>query len=186
MQNIDLGSFQAKTLPPTWPKGLLTFALVIFLVALGAYFGLNYWNDLEKTELASVEEEFQNIRAAFPLEREKEAILFEKRLNVLTAILENHVYFSRLISALEELTHPEVYYTSFDFELEKNMIALEGVAENQKTFSEAVNGLINNPEKIQGVSVNNMKVAQNDNVNFSLYLFIQPDLLKYQPNDGNY
>ena len=51
MQNIDLGSLKSKKLPPTWPKGLLTFVLVIFLFAVATYFGLDYWNKTKEAEL---------------------------------------------------------------------------------------------------------------------------------------
>ena len=47
-------------------------------------------------------------------------------------------------------------------------------------FSEAVSGLVNNSDKIKAVVVKEMKIAQDENVSFSLYVFIQPSLLKYQ------
>ena len=180
MQNIDLKSLKPKELPPTWPKGLLTFVLVIFLFTVAAYFGLDYWNKTKEAELAVLEEEFQNIRSDFPLEKEREAILFEKKLNSLSNILTNHTYFSQALTVLEELTHPQIYYTNLDFSTDNNKFTLEGVAKNQMVFSEAVSGLVNNPDKIKVVVVKEMKVAQGENVSFSLDVFIQPSLLKYQ------
>jgi len=180
MQNIDLGSLKAKELPPTWPKGLLTFVLVIFLFTVAAYFGLDYWNKTKEAELAVLEEEFQNIRSDFPLQQEQEAILFEKKLNSLSNILTNHTYFSQALTVLEELTHPQVYYTNLDFSTDDDRFTLEGVAKNQMVFSEAVSGLVNNSDKIKAVVVKEMKITHGENVSFSLYVFIQPSLLKYQ------
>jgi len=180
MQNIDLKSLKPKELPPTWPKGLLTFVLVVFLFTVAAYFGLDYWNKTKEAELAVLEEEFQNIRSDFPLQQEQEAILFEKKLNSLSKILTNHTYFSQALTVLEELTHPQIYYTNLDFSTDDNKFTLEGVAKNQMVFSEAVSGLVNNSDKIKAVVVKEMKIAQDENVSFSLYVFIQPSLLKYQ------
>ena len=180
MQNIDLGSLKSKKLPPTWPKGLLTFVLVIFLFAVATYFGLDYWNKTKEAELVVLEEEFQNLRSDFPLQKEQEAILFEKKLNSLSKLLTDHTYFSQALTVLEELTHPQIYYTNLDFSTSDNKFTLEGVAKNQMVFSEAVSGLVNNSDKIKAVVVKEMKVVKGENVSFSLYVFIQPSLLKYQ------
>jgi len=180
MQNIDVESLKPKELPPTWPKGLLTFVLVAFLFAVVAYFGLDYWSKTKEAELAVLEEEFQKIRSDFPLQQEQEAILFEKKLNSLSNILTNHTYFSQALTVLEELTHPQIYYTNLDFSTDNNKFTLDGVAKNQMVFSEAVSGLVNNPDKIKVVVVKEMKTAQGENVSFSLDVFIQPSLLKYQ------
>jgi len=180
MQNINLESLKTKELPPTWPKGLLMFVLVIFIFAVAAYFGLDYWNKTKEAELSVLEEEFQNIRSDFPLQKEQEAILFEKKLNSLSKLLNNHIYFSQALTVLEELTHPQVYYTSLDFSTDDNRFILDGVAKNQMVFSEAVSGLVNNSDKIKAVAVKQMKSAKGENVAFSLYVFIQPNLLKYQ------
>lgn len=186
MRNLHLESLKPKELPPTWPKGLLVFVLIIFLFAVGAYFGLDYWNKNKETQLTVLEEEFQNIRDSFAVEQEKEVILFEKKLNSLSKLLANHTYFSKVLIALEELTHPQIYYTNLDFSTDKNILILEGVAKNQMVFSEAVSGLVNNPDKIKAVAVKNMKVTNEKNVAFSLDIFIQPILLKYQQDDGDY
>ncbi len=186
MRNLNLESLKPKELPPTWPKGLLIFALVAFLIAVGAYFGLDYWNKDKETQLTVLQEEFQGLRDSFALEQEREVILFEKKLNSLSKLLANHIYFSKALIALEELTHPQIYYTNLDFSTDKNILTLEGVAKNQMVFSEAVSGLVNNPDKIKAVAVNNMKIDKNKNVTFSLYVFIQPSLLKYQQDDRDY
>jgi len=180
MQNIDLESLKPKELPPTWPKGLLTFVFVIFLFTVAAYFGIDYWNKTKKAELAVLEEEFQNLRSDFPLQREQEAILFEKKINSLSKLLNDHTYFSQVLTILEELTHPQIYYTNLDFSTEKNMLTLEGIAKNQMVFSEEVSGLVNNSSKIKAVVVKDMKTTKSEYVSFSLDVFIQPSLLKYQ------
>jgi len=186
MQILDLESLKPKEIPPTWPKGLLTFTLVVFLIAVGAYFGLAYWNKDKEAQLTVLEEEFQGLRDSFALEQEKEVILFEKKLNSLSKLLTNHTYFSKVLLALEELTHPQIYYTNLDFSTDKNMLTLEGVAKNQMVFSEAVSGLVNNPDKIKAEALSDMKIDKNKNIAFSLYIFIQPSLLKYQQDDRDY
>ena len=54
-------SLKMKELPPTWPKGLLTFFIVILLFALGAYFGLNFWNQNEVSKLDILERVLEHL-----------------------------------------------------------------------------------------------------------------------------
>jgi len=61
MQNLDLESLKPKRLPPTWPKGLLTFVLIIFLFAVGAWLGLDYWNKNKEAQLTILEDEFYGV-----------------------------------------------------------------------------------------------------------------------------
>lgn len=180
MENLDVESLKPKQLPPTWPKGLLTFALIIFLFAGGVWLGLDYWNKNKESQLTVLEDEFQNLRDSFALEQEQEVVLFEKKLNNLSKLLTNHIYFSKVLNVLEQLTHPQIYYTNLDFSEEKNLLTIEGVAKNQRALSEAVSGLVNHPEEIKAVAVREMKLVKDKDLTFSLYVFIQPGLLKYQ------
>jgi hypothetical protein len=191
--SFDLESLKAKELPPTWPKGLLTFVVVIFLLTLGGYFALNYWNQNQVSKLNLLESEFLSIRNSFALEDEEEVILFEKKLKSLTLLLNNHIYFSNALMLLENLTHPDVYYTSLDFSTEKNVIDLNGIAKNQAVLSEAVSGLVNDSQRIKAVVVKSMqeereaggKDSKDKRVTFTLSVYLQPNVLKYQSNDGN-
>ncbi|MDD3491654.1 MAG: hypothetical protein PHG13_01710 [Candidatus Pacebacteria bacterium] len=178
-------SLKTKELPPTWPKGLLTFFIVIFLVVLGAYFGLNFWNQNQVSKLDILEDEFQNIRSSFSIDEEQKVVLFERKLNALNNLLNNHIYFSNILSLFEELTHPQVYYSRLDFSLNKNFISLNGVAKDQGILSEAINGLINNPEKVKAVVLKEMQIDLKNLVNFSYDIYFNPNVLKHQLNEGN-
>ncbi|MFA5360768.1 MAG: hypothetical protein WC320_02260 [Candidatus Paceibacterota bacterium] len=186
VDKFDQEFLKTKKLPPTWPKGLLTFVVIIFLVVLGGYFALNYWNQNQISKLDLLKSEFQSIRDSFALEDEQAVILFEKKINNLKELLTNHVYFSNVLALLESLTHPNVYYTGLDFALDKNLIELSGVAKNQVILSEAVSGLVNDSERIKAVVVKNMHSEDKDNkVTFSLSLYLQPNILKSKINDRN-
>jgi hypothetical protein len=58
---------------------------------------------------------------------------------------------------------------------------LEGVAKNQQILSEAINGFINDSKDIKMVIFRDMKVNDDDTMQFHLELSLQPPVLKYQP-----
>jgi len=180
-----LESLKTKELPPAWPKGLLSFVVIIFLLALGAYFGLNFWNQNQISKLSVLENEFQSIRDSFTVEEEQKVILFEKKLRALSNLLNNHIYFSNILALFEELTHPQLYYSKFDFSISKNFISLSGMAKNQGILSEAISGLINDSKRIKAVVLKEMQIDKKNLVSFSFDIYLQPNVLKYQLNEGN-
>ncbi|MGB9680843.1 MAG: hypothetical protein ACP5OX_01790 [Minisyncoccia bacterium] len=180
MANIDLGSLKQTNLPPTWPRGLFVFSLVIFLIVLIVFLALNYfWIVRQEQILNELQKKFQQIRSEFPLEKEEEVVLFEKRLNLLKSLLNQHPYFSKALLKLEEITHPQVYYTNFEYERISNTLTIQGVAKDQFIFSEAINGLVNHPEVIQVLVVKEMKTSADKSVTFSIDLVLNPNILKF-------
>jgi hypothetical protein len=180
MNQFDYDSLKTAKLPPAWPKGLLTFIFIIFLLASGTAFGLNYWNRIQESKFQKLETEFQTLRKTFLSEQEQEIAVFEKKITNLEKLLSNHIYFSNVLTLLEQITHPQVYYTSLDYSLDKNSLVLEGVAKNQQILSEAVNGFVNDSKDIEMVILRDMKVNNDNTVQFHLELLLQPQVLKYQ------
>jgi len=180
MNQFDYDSLKTTKLPPAWPKGLLTFVFIICLLTLGTALGLNYWNKIQSNKLQQAEQTFQTLRNGFSISDEQKIAIFEKKLNNLEKLLGSHIYFSHVLTLLEQTTHPQVYYTSLDYSLEKNSLVLEGVAKNQQILSEAVNGFVNDSKDIKMVILRDMKVNTDKTVQFHLELLLQPQVLKYQ------
>ncbi len=181
MNQFDYNSLKTTKLSSVWPRGLLNFVLIICLLALGTAFGLNYWNRIQENKLQQLETEFQTLRQSFPLSQEQEIAIFEEKIINLEKLLSNHIYFSNALTLLEQITHPQVYYTSLEYFLEKNSLVLEGTAKNQAVLSEAVNGFVNDSKDIKMVILRDMKVNTNNTVQFHLELLLQSQILKYQP-----
>ena len=180
MNQFDYDSSKTTKLPPAWPKGLLTFVFIIFLLASGTAFGLNYFNGIQDKKLETLNTQFQDLRATFPVSQEQEIAVFEKKLTNLEKLLSNHIYFSHVLALLEKTTHPQIYYTSLDYSLEKKSLVLEGVAKNQQILSEAVNGFVNDSKDIKMVILRDMKVNTDSTVQFHLELLLQSQVLQYQ------
>ncbi|NMB92538.1 MAG: PilN domain-containing protein [Parcubacteria group bacterium] len=180
MNQIGYEFFNTKKLPPTWPRGLLTFILIVTLLVIGIAIGLNYYNKLQTNKLEKLTKEFDTLRLEFPLEQEKEIAAFEKRISNLTDLLNNHVYFSNVLNILEKITHPQIYYMTLDYTVDKNAITLSGIAKNQEILSEAINGLVNDPQDIKTVILKNIKTNTDKTVNFNIELLLNSQVLKYQ------
>lgn len=181
MANIDLESLKQTKLPPSWPRGLFIFSLTVFLIVLCVFLGLNYfWIARQEKVLAELQKKFKQLRSEFPLEKEEEVIIFEKRLNLLKSLLNQHPYLSKALLKLEEITHPQVYYTNFEYQRDSNSLRLQGIAKDQYIFSEAVNGLVNHPEVVQTVIVKDMKTLTDRSVHFNIELIFNSNIFKFE------
>jgi len=180
VNNINLDSLTPQKLPPTWPRGLLTFILIIFLLVGGGELGMRFWNNRQQAKVDALNQELQTFREGFPSQQQEEITLFEKKINLLKQLLANHVYFSQDLTTLEELTHPQVYYSSLIFSPAKNALALQGIAKTQNVLSEMLSGLVNNPQEVKMIVFHQAKINENKSVDFSLDLYFQPDILHYR------
>lgn len=178
MPQFEYANLTPNKLPPAWPKGLLIFTLIIFIFILGSNFGLKIYTQIKLSELNSINKNINDIRNTFPKEDEARIALFEKKLSTLNTLLNNHIYFSKIIKFLETYTHPNVYYTNVNFDLDSRTLKLEGVASNQEVASEAINGFANNSSDVQTIIVRNIKINDDQTANFNIDLILQPTLFK--------
>lgn len=186
MNGSEINVLKESKAIPTWPKGLFTFSLVIFLIVLGIWAGLNfYWLERQHNRLNELNAQFEKLRASFPLEKEQEVALLEKKTSILKKLLANRIYFSNVLSFLESSTHPDVYYTNLIFSSTNNILDIEGVAKNESVLSQAVNGFASQPDEIQTVIIRNARAAERGMLAFNLRLVFSSKILNTQ-NERNY
>jgi len=182
MNTGDLEFSKTSFSGTTRPQKLLIFIFIIFIAIIGGVFFLDYYINTLTVQISDLKREQQEYQKVLPSEKEAEIINFEKKLNILNKLLENHSSLSRLLTSLEDLTHPEVYYTSFNFSKENGLVQLEGAAKSQEALIQAINGFINHPREIKAVIVREIKTDLKEKVvNFSINIYFQPEVLKFQP-----
>jgi len=179
MPTLDLESLKQTKTSPTWPKGFFFFSLFIFLIVLGIFFGLDYiWLPRQENILNELKKESLKIRSEFSLEQEEKVALFERRLVTLKELLNQHSTFLGILNKIEEITHPQVYYTSFSYQRDKNSLNLDGIAKDQYVFSEAISGFINHPEIVKTVIVRSMRAEDTDLISFTIEIVFNSNILK--------
>jgi Tfp pilus assembly protein PilN len=160
----------------TWPRGLFIFSLVLFLMLLLFYFGINYYTKIKSDYNATLDKEIENIRNGFSLEKEAEIINFENRLNNLSQLLANHTYLSKLFANLEANTHQKIYFNNFEFDEDQSVLKLGGVAQSYTVLAEALNAFSQDKD-VLSVDFKDLKTGTGG-VTFSLELKMNPQLIK--------
>lgn len=166
----------SKIQTTSWPRGLFIFSLILFVLLLVIYFGLDYYTKTKVNYNNDLDKQIETLRASFSIEKESEIINFESRLNNLSKLLANHTYLSKLFAELEAKTHQKVYFNNFEYDQKNNVLKLDGVAQNYTILAEALTAF-SQDENILSVDFKNLKTGASG-VTFSLELKINPQLIK--------
>ena len=181
MSNVNLDLLNSTKAPPSWPRGILVFSVIVFLLTISLWLSLKYyWLAHREKVLTDLEDKFETLRAEFPLEKEREVVQFERKLKILRHLLKNHIYFTNIMKLVEDLTHSQIYYKSWSYDAKKDSLNITGVAKNQEILSQEVNSLVNHPEEIKAVVVKHIKTASEGGIEFDLELYFTQPVAKYQ------
>lgn len=194
---MDNNSFQTSFIPKkplavdraieSRPIGLFTFLSVIATVITILMFGglflyknilINQKDDLSKSLAIS--------RDSFESDTIAELDRFDKRSSAAKLILNNHIAISPFFKALDEITIPNIQYTKFDNQFDKDFsVKMSGLARDYSSI--AYQAQIFNSDKgryFKNVVFSNLTLSDSGPtkgyVSFDISFTIDPSLLDYQ------
>ncbi len=150
------------------------------LVSAGLFLYKNYLVKQKEDSSAAL----LKIRDSFEKDTIDELSLFNKKTEVATQILNNHIVLSPLFNLIGEITIPQVQYTKFEHKnnAEGFFISIQGVARDYRSI--ALQADMFNSSK--GAYFKNVifsgltKDEKNNKINFNLEFNVDPSLLSYE------
>lgn len=122
----------------------------------GLFFYKNFLNDkIEeiKNQMLALNEEEKS------LENEKrEIVTINNQLNNLGGLLDNHFYWSQLFSELEKTTLIQVSFSDFSADVNKNQIAMKGLAPTYGALAQQIASFKKHPD-VNNVAVSNISLG---------------------------
>ncbi|MDD5071933.1 MAG: hypothetical protein PHQ42_04340 [Patescibacteria group bacterium] len=169
-----------------WQKNisLLLIYMVLAALAVGAAYGWLSWRGSQKSkESRYFVEQFSELdKEIAKIEEEaKKVLVFKKKLNLASSLLDQHVYWTNFFGFLEENTLTDVYYSDFSGD-NKGKYNLSASAKSFSAIQAQVKRLLAS-EYVSVVSVNQAgistggnKAGDIDGVAFDLKLVIDPSI----------
>lgn len=113
---------QEISLEFNWKKNLFSLFFIFgtfIIILIELYFGLNWWQKDEEQRLEAIKAESELLRADINQSREdaRAALTYQDKTEVITPLLDNHIYWSNFFSWLEKNTLSTVKYTNLDLKL---------------------------------------------------------------------
>jgi len=168
------------------PKKLFTNGMIIFvtlLLVIGAYLGITWYQfkitqeiKESEAEILSINEEISNYE-----KDKKEALELQQYLQVVRGLLDNHVYWTKFFSLLEEYTLDEVYYNSFSMS-GKDELVISAVGKDYNSVAKQLVALQQASGFVKSVKIDaaaaeiDQKAGVYMGVSFNISLQFQPNV----------
>lgn len=173
------GGFQLPIFRKSFINLFLGLAIGCLCLSLLSYLILTLSNHSLERKRAFLEREVKNLEATRDLDLESQVVELQKRIKIFRQFLEAHIYPSKLFTLLEELTIPQVQFTSFNADLEKGQLNLAGQTVSYSFLAKQLT-VLEQDERIKKVEISNIALQSEKGVGFNLLLEFDRQILKFQ------
>lgn len=158
-----------------WSDIILTTCLIIFLLCFLSYFVLVYFQTKFQQELSKLENAL--VRTSSEKKLEEETLGYKRKIEDFGFLLENHRFPLNIFNFLEKNTHPKVWFSKLNLDLEKNLLTVSGQADNSEVMGQQI--LIFKKEAlIQNLNLSNLSRGKEGKIEFDLQFTFQPQIFK--------
>jgi len=158
-----------------WPIALLSFCIILLLA-----FGISYLY-LDKS-LKEFSQEIQNKEKDLvksPSERllEDELLLYESKINTFKELFSKHKKPLNVFDFLEQVCHPGVWFSDFDFSSSSEKITVSGEAENFITLGQQLL-ILKQAQGLKKVNLSEISMGEEGKVTFAFQLTLDSQIFK--------
>ncbi len=158
-----------------WLDIIFYISLILLLTACLGFFVLEYSLNQTEEKITQTETRIEQQESTKNKQLEKELLNTQKKINDFSIVLSNHKLNSKLFEFVEKRTHPQVSFSSFNFDSISGRLTLSGTAKNFTTLGEQLLILYAESD-IQTLNVTNISLGENEGVSFGLDITISPQV----------
>jgi hypothetical protein len=160
-----------------WPRTLLALTVVLVILTIGAQVLIAGYNRALASRSAEMDSEIRALSGAVPKEDLDWLVKLNLQISNLHLLLNQHVYLSRLLDALERATLPQVRYTVAEINIADSTVSLRGIAPSLADLSLQAAALRQSPH-IAEVMVHSANAAAGGAVEFDMDLLFNLALVR--------
>lgn len=111
-----------------FPSEIFVFSISLLVLSLLFYGGILYQESLIESQTAEIQESIAGIDAVRDRNREQALLTFSDQLEKLNELLKSRLYISAFLKTIEEAVYPQVVYTDFSIDMDRQGFELKGQA----------------------------------------------------------
>lgn len=159
------------------------FSSTLFILALIAFFGLNFgYKPFIDRQEHRLENESQTESQQIATGEQVKVVDFYSQLANLEKILKGHILSSRALAFFEETTLPRIYFSKLDFNAKSRTANLAGAAESVEDITKQVQVLQTRPEVESAIFSNVTALAGGRIWQFDLVIAFNQEFLTSKEN----
>ena len=155
-------------------------SFLLFLVTAASYGGIYFLNKSQLMAQDDLEKEIKLKEEELRPELLNQIFLLETRLKNMRRLLSGHVRISNVLKFLENNTHPQVGFASFNFSADSRKVDLNGEAASYAVLAEQV-GILERNREVEKVEFGGLSLGADNRPGFRLTVVVKPTLLQTRP-----
>jgi len=156
-------------------NALFYFSIFLLALAVGGYFALNSFLQEAEDDLASLRAEVSQIMTPEKIALEQEILTSKKRIDGFSSLIEQHLEASTAFEIVQRVTHPLVWFTTFDFDSRQGAFKVSGETQNFESLGQQIL-IMEKEEAISTVNLETISISREGKIEFSMSFSLSPDV----------
>ena len=162
---------------PVWLNIVFYISIGLLVSIILSYLLLDYFQRNTERVVEEVKASLLVFQTSEEQELERSILRYQKKIDDFAFILKQHQVNSNFFTFFEEITHPEVRFSSIN--LTKSSAQLSGEAENFVVLNQQLLIFQTDP-KISNTSLSQVSLGREGKVGFTFTLTLSPEIFKFQ------
>jgi len=176
--------FQLRSKKVWWLDVIFYFVVSLLMATIICYFVFVIKNAIQKQEIEKLETDLLLVGTDEQKEQEAQVILYKKKINDFTKLIENHEFASNVFAFMEENSQPNVWFRQFNLDAKNSQVQLTGETESMDAFSRQTATFEKN-EYVKNLGTLNSSATESSKINFNFSLTLKPEIFSYILNTKN-
>jgi len=166
-----------KPVTPLGQNILLYLSILLLIGTISAIFVLDNSKTEAQTKLEDLGTKISEAKTPERKLLEGEVISWRGKINDFSGLLNDHLYSSNFFRVLEDITHPEVWFSEIDLGSRDEKVIISGQAEDFTALGQQLL-IFQKSSAVDGVSLSKVSVAKEGGISFTFELKLNPQTLR--------
>lgn len=160
---------------PSWAIILFAVCIVLLLGLAGTYY--YFYKSSEKLSQEIQEKEMALRKTSSERALEEELLLYEAKINTFDGLISAHKKPLNIFNFLQDICHPDVWFSDFDFNSAKKTVIVSGKAKSFTALGQQLL-ILKAVANLENVNLSEISIGEGGGVDFALQLTFEPQILK--------
>lgn len=162
---------------PSWLNIVLYFSITILVVIIFSCFILNYFIKKSEATFQDLEKALTKEKTSSEIALEKEILGYQKKIEDADYLLKGHIANANLFKFLEEICHPKVWFSDFNYDSSAAQVEISGETENFQTLGQQLLILKSHPF-VKNLNLSGVSIGKEGKISFIFSLFLDSQIFK--------
>jgi len=159
-------------------RALVYLLIFLVIVLTGVYFLLGNLKKSSEVYIMELETKLAQGRTDERVTLEQKNLDYKKKIEAISPFLEAHILGSKFFEFLESNTHPRIFFSRFNLNIDESKAILSGDADSFSTLEQQLS-VFNQDFLIENLLLTKASLNKEGKIDFDLEIFLNTTIFKY-------